>query len=69
MKKTEDVTQSLTSDRVKEMITKKGLTKESVEENLKLYEDAAKVPVKVAKNVQLQPRLKLLRKLLELWPK
>jgi hypothetical protein len=68
VKKTEDVTASLTRDKVKEMITKKGLTKEAVLENLKLYERAATDPVKVAKNTQLLPRLKLLKRLLELWP-
>jgi hypothetical protein len=69
VKKTEDVTASLTRKKVEEMITKKGLTKESTLENVELYENAARNPVKVAKNTQLLPRLRLLRRLLELWPK
>jgi hypothetical protein len=68
VKQTEDVTAGLTRDKVKEMITKRGLTKESVLENIKLYENAATDPVKVAKNTQLLPRLNLLKRLLELWP-
>ena len=64
--KTEAVTKNLTRAKVEEMI-QKGLTKDWVKKQFGLYEAALKNPAK-AKNINLQPRYELMKKILSLWP-
>ena len=64
---TEAVAQSLTKDGIKGMIAK-GLTKEWVLDNLAKYEKAAAAGGQKLVNKQLLPRLKIMRRLVELWP-
>ncbi|HEV1994128.1 MAG TPA: hypothetical protein VGR03_07350 [Candidatus Acidoferrum sp.] len=65
---TEAVTQGLTTEAIEGMI-EEGLTREWVESQLEMYEKAAENAIKAARNTQLMPRLELMQKLLELWPK
>jgi len=60
-------TASLTRPGVKEMI-RQGLNRKSVEAFIEVYKTALANPRKAKANVQLEPRLKLMRKILELWP-
>jgi hypothetical protein len=66
---TEQVTQNLTEEGLKQMI-KKGLNKTTMEGLKNSYERAAADAVKLAANpAQLPARLVLVNKILELWPK
>ena len=60
-------TANLTRSDVKEMI-QKGLNRKSVEAFIEVYKKALANPRKAKANLQLEPRLKLMRKILELWP-
>ena len=64
--KTEGLTKNLTRGKVEEMI-QKGLTKDWVKKQFSMYEAALKIPAK-AKNINLQPRFDLMKKILSLWP-
>jgi hypothetical protein len=65
---TEAATQGLTTQAIRQMITR-GLTRQWVEAQLAQYESAiARGGAKLV-NRQLLPRLALMRKLLELWPR
>lgn len=66
--KTEAVTASLTTQTVKKLIAE-GVTKELVQEQLELYTSSLAKGGAKLKNMQLLPRLKLMTRLLELWPK
>lgn len=65
---TEAVTQSLTTQAIRQMIAR-GLTREWVAAQLVQYEAAVARGGAKLVNQQLLPRLALMRRLLELWPK
>lgn len=68
VKQTIQVTQNLTKEKVKEMIST-GLSKEWVQQQLKMYSKAvAEQGVKLEKNNQLLARKDLMEKILSLWP-
>lgn len=65
--KTLKVAETLTEDSVRDMAAK-GMTKEWVEKQLALYENAMARGT-LEKNAQLNPRRLLMKRMLELWPK
>ena len=65
---TEAVTESLTTEAVEGMI-EEGLTKEFVESQVAAYERAVAQGGAKLLNEQLLPRLELMQKILNLWPK
>ena len=65
---TQAVTRSLTTEAIEGMI-KRGLTREWVADQLAMYERAVATGGAKLKNAQLLPRLELMKRLLELWPK
>jgi len=64
--KTEALAKNLTRAKVEEMI-EKGLTKDWVKKQFSMYEAALKDAAK-ARNINLQPRFDLMKKILSLWP-
>jgi hypothetical protein len=64
---TQAATRALTTEAIKGMI-KRGLTRTWVTEQLAAYERAVATGAAKLKNVQLLPRLELMKRLLELWP-
>ncbi|ETX08872.1 MAG: hypothetical protein ETSY2_02840 [Candidatus Entotheonella gemina] len=67
VKQTESVLESLTREKVKCMI-KQGLEKSWVEKNFQIYQDTFAKNGPKLNNKQLIPRMKLLEKVLSLWP-
>jgi hypothetical protein len=65
---TQAVARGLTTEAVEGMVAR-GLTRQWVQEQLALYERAIAAGGPKLKNLQLLPRLELMKKLLELWPK
>lgn len=65
---TRELTKNLTRTQV-QAFKNQGLTKEWVEEQLDLYNNALSNPRKAGSNVNLLPRKELMEKLLYLWRK
>ena len=65
---TRAVTQSLNPQLIREWI-QQGLTREWVTKQLQFYQQALEMEKKRGSNVNLEPRLELMNRILELWPK
>jgi len=62
------VTASLTEASIEDLAAQ-GVSREWVADQLIQYAEAVDNPVKLAANAQLLPRIQLMLRLLELWPK